>query len=122
MRNIKILSLVLALAVTTPALAQKAGPNGGALYEKGEHGVEVVVGANDLAVYVLHDGKNSPTQGYALKAIAQQGGKSTAIALKDVEGKRFVGALAAPLDKGAIVVITGKDEHGSAVSVRHVVK
>jgi hypothetical protein len=33
--------------------------------------------------------------------------------------KRLVAKLAAPLGKGAIVVLTGKDHHGDAVSARY---
>jgi hypothetical protein len=32
----------------------------------------------------------------------------------------MVGRLAAPLAKGAIVVLTGKDDHGDVISARYV--
>ena len=54
--------------------------------------------------------------------MVQEGGKTTTINLVDEEGKRLVGKLAAPLGKGAIVVLTGKDHHGDQFNARYVIK
>ena len=35
-------------------------------------------------------------------------------------GKKMVGKLPAPVGKGAIVVLTGKDDHGDVISARYV--
>ena len=51
----------------------------------------------------------------------QQGGKTTTIDFGD-DGKKLVAKLPAPLDKGAIVVLTGKDHHGDQLSARYVIK
>ena len=40
---------------------------------------------------------------------ANGAGKTTTINLADQDGKKLVAKLPAPLDKGAIVVVTGKD-------------
>ena len=52
----------------------------------------------------------------------QQGGKTKTINLADQQGKRLVGKLDAPLEKGAIVVLTGKDHHGDQFNARYVIK
>ena len=51
----------------------------------------------------------------------QQAGKNVSVDFVDVGGKKLVAKLVAPLEKGAIVVVTGKDHHGDAVSARYVV-
>jgi hypothetical protein len=42
--------------------------------------------------------------------------------LVDDQGKRLVGKLGTPFEKGAIVVISGKDHHGDNLSARYVIK
>lgn len=105
-----------------PAVAQKAGPNGGLLAGKGSHQTELVVSPTALTVFMLHDGKIDDTNGVSLRAVVQVGGKTTTINLVNQNGKRLVGALAAPLGTGAIVVLTGKDHHGGSISARYVVR
>jgi hypothetical protein len=46
--------------------------------------------------------------------------KSYQINFVDADGKRLVAKLAAPLGKGAIVVLTGKDHHGDQFNARYV--
>ena len=120
--------LILSIAVTAfvaaaqPVLAQKAGPNGGMVAGKAGHETELVVSPTELTVYVLDGGKAHSSKGVAMKAVVQEGGKTATLAFVDVDGKRLVAKLAAPLGKGAIVVLTGKDDHGDAISARFVVK
>ena len=109
------------LGTVTPALAQKTGPNGGLLAGKGSHQTELVVSPTELTVYMLHDGKTDDTDGVTIRAVVQEGGKTTTINFVNQNGKRLVAKLAAPLGKGAIVVLTGKDHHGDALSARYVV-
>jgi hypothetical protein len=52
----------------------------------------------------------------------QQGSKTKTINLVDQQGKRLVGKLEAPLETGAIVVVTGKDSHGDQFNARYVIK
>jgi maltose-binding protein MalE len=109
------------LGTVTPALAQKIGPNGGLLAGKGSHQTELLVSSTELTVYILHDGKTDDTDGVAIRAVVQEGGKTTTIDFANQNGKRLVAKLAAPLGKGAIVVLTGKDHHGDAITARYVV-
>ena len=57
-----------------------------------------------------------------LRAVIQQAGKTTIIDLADQAGKTLVATLPAPLDKGAIVVVSGKDHHGDRFNARYVIK
>jgi len=122
MRKTLIATVLLFLAAAAPALAQKAGPNGGFVYEKEGHEAEIVLSPAEIAIYLSHDGKPNKTEGFSLRVVVQQGGKTTPVTLKDDKGNRFVGSLGAPLEKGAIVVVTGKDHHGHALTARHVVR
>jgi hypothetical protein len=117
------LAFVLAtlLGTMAPTLAQILGPNGGMLAGKGTHQTELVVSSTELTVYMLHDGKTDDTNGATIRAVVQEGGKTTTINFVSQNGKRLVAKLAAPLGKGAIVVLTGKDHHGNAVSARYVI-
>jgi hypothetical protein len=118
-RYIAVAAIAVGLAVT--AVAQSKGPNGGMVAGTGSHKTELVVSPTELAVYLLHDGKAHETKGVTLRAVVQQGGKTSTINFSDQQGKRLVGKLSAPLAKGAIVVVTGKDDHGDPVNARYVI-
>ena len=109
------------LGAATAAPAQTKGPNGGMVAGSGHHKAELVVTPMQLTVYLLEDGQAHGTKGARLRAIVQQAGKSKTISLVDQEGKRLVGKLDAPLAKGAIVVVTGKDDHGDQLNARYVI-
>jgi hypothetical protein len=112
----------LGLLLASPAFAQqKTGPNGGMVAGKDGHETELIVSPAELTVYILEDGKVHSTKGTKVKAVVQQDGKVTPVELKDADGKKLVGKLAAPLAKGAIVVLTGKDDHGHSISSRYVI-
>jgi hypothetical protein len=115
-------AVLLMLLATTTAQAQKAGPHGGLLAGKGGHDIELVVAPAEITIYVVADGEAHSTKGLALRAIVQSAGKSATIELVDSGGEKLVGKLAAPLAKGDIVVVTGKDDHGDAVSARYSIK
>lgn len=108
------------LLAATPAFAQSKGPNGGLLGGTGSHQTELVVTASEMTVYLLEDGTPHDNKGASIRAVVQQGGKSTPINFA-VDGKKLVAKLPAPLDRGAIVVLTGKDEHGDQFNARYVV-
>jgi hypothetical protein len=74
-----------------------------------------------LTVYLIEKGKVGTAKGAVIRAVIQQGGKNTTLGMAVVEGKKLVAKLAAPLGKGAIVVITGKDDHGHTVNARYVI-
>lgn len=116
-----IAALLLILAAAT-AYAQKTGPNGGMLAGKGDHQVELVVGPSELSIYMLADGKAHGVKGSRLRAFVQTGGKSITVPLSAVGEEKLVGKLTEPLAKGAIVVVTGKDDHGDPVSARYTLK
>ena len=85
-------------------------------------GSELVISASDLAVYILHDGKVDEVAGTKLSAVIQDGGKNTTVVFAVAGPTKLVAKLPAALGKGAIVVLSGKDHHGDAISARHVVK
>ena len=116
-----LIALFMTIAATG-AYAQKAGPNGGMLAGKASHEIELVVSPSELTVYMIDGGKTHSVKGAKLRAIVQQDGKSTTVQLTEVGEEKLVGQLAAPLAKGAIVVVTGKDDHGDAVSARYTIK
>ena len=116
------LALVIgSLAAGVPALAQKAGPNGGMLAGKAGHETELVVTATELAVFIIDDGKAHSTKGVKMTGVVQQSGKTGTITFASADDKKLVAKLAEPLAKGAIVVLTGKDDHGDAISARYVI-
>jgi hypothetical protein len=109
------------LVAASPALAQKKGPNGGMLAGKAGHETELVVSPAELTIYMIDDGKPHTTKGVNIRAVVQEGGKSTTITFTNIDNKKLVAKLATPLPKGAIVVVTGKDDHGDAISARYVI-
>jgi hypothetical protein len=117
-----ILALLFAILLIPSAYAQKTGPNGGLLGGKDGHELELVVTAKDLTVFIIDHGKVHSTKGVSLRAVIQQGGKSMTIPLVDVGGTKLTSELKAPLGPGAIVVITGKDDHGDVLSARYTIK
>ena len=105
-----------------PGLAQQAGPNGGLLGGTGSHQTELVVSPSELTVYLIESGKVIDSKGATnFRAVVQQGGQTKTISLGE-QGKRLVGKLDAPLEKGAIVAVTGKDSHGDQFSARYTIK
>jgi maltose-binding protein MalE len=110
-----------AVLAVSPLLAQAKGPNGGMLVGKDGHETELVVSPTELTLYLIEKGKVESAKGAVVRAVIQEGGKNTTINMAVVEGKKLVAKLAAPLGKGAIVVVTGKDDHGHAVNARYVI-
>jgi hypothetical protein len=110
------------LAATGTVLAQATGPNGGLLGGSGVHRTELVVSSTELTVYLLEDGKPHETKGANARAVVQQDGKTTTLGLVDQGGMKLVAKLPSPLDKGAVVVVTGKDGHGDPFNARYAIK
>lgn len=116
-----VIAAALALAITTgAALAQARGPNGGMVGGSGDHQVELVVAPAEISVYLLHDGKVDTVQGATVRAVVQDGGRTTNVALTASGSNRLVGKLEAPLASGARVVISGRDNHSHSISARFV--
>jgi len=121
-RKLAILVAGLALiGMAMPGLAQ-SGPNGGMVGGAGNHKTELIVGQTELTVYLLEDGKLHDAKGTTMRAVIQQSGKTTTVDFADQDGKKLVAKLPAPLDKGAIVVLSGKDHHGDRFNARFVIK
>lgn len=126
MPTIKRLLITLAaiafVVAAQPAFAQSKGPNGGMLVAKDGHETELVVSPTELTLYLIEKGKVQNTKGAVVRAVIQEGGKNITINMTVVDGKKLVAKLEAPLGKGAIVVVTGKDDHGHAVNARYVIE
>ncbi len=122
LRTPLILALAAVLGLAAPAWAQKTGPHGGLLSGKGSHQTELVVTATELTVYIIADGQTHETTGVTLRAVVQEGGKTSNLSFADDKGQRLVAKLPAPLPKGAIVVLSGKDDHGGSLTARHVIE
>ena len=118
------LALIVVLLYAVQASAQeKLGPHGGLLgAASGGHQAELVLGPTEVTVYILEKGKVHETTGAKLRVVIQQSGKTAIVELVDEQGKRLVGKLAAPIMKGAIVVVTGRDRHGDIISGRFVIQ
>jgi hypothetical protein len=120
-RKFVLLVAGLVVLAAAPVLAQ-SGPNGGLIGGSGGHKTELVVGQTELTVYLIENGKAHESTGTSMRAVIQQSGKTTTVAFADQGGKKLVAKLPAPLDKGAIVVLSGKDHHGDRFNARYVLK
>jgi hypothetical protein len=116
------IAILAAAFLAGSALAQGVGPNGGLLGGTGDHQTELVITPTELAVYIIEHGNVRDAKGATFRAVIQQSGKTKTINLASSDGKRLAGKLDAPIEKGAVVVVTGKDHHGDALSTRYVIK
>ena len=75
------------------------GANGGDVVVMEGHPIEFVSKGQEITFYILEDdGKSpTPTKGLSGRAVIQDGGKTTAVALAPAEPNKFVGQLAMPL-------------------------
>jgi hypothetical protein len=115
-------AMLTAVILAGSALAQGVGPNGGLLGGTGDHQTELVITPTEIAVYIIEHGDVREAKGATFRAVIQQSGKMKTINLASRDGKRLVGKLDAPIEKGAVVVVTGKDHHGDALNTRYVIK
>lgn len=114
--------LGLAVAFSSQALAQKVGKHGGqTAVVAGHHDAELVIEPTRLVLYLTNHGKPLSAKDNAVRATVQEGGKKTEIKLT-VEKDHLVGPLTQPLQKGAIILLSGKTEDGHGVSARFTVK
>jgi hypothetical protein len=119
--------LILALAVAAAPLAAAAhemakGPNGGAVVDSAGHHVELVANGTELVLFLTGEAdKPIASAGTRnARAIVQDGGKTATVPLQPAEPNKLVGALAAPLGKGARVVVSATMSDGHAVQARFV--
>jgi hypothetical protein len=119
--------LFLALAIAAAPLAATAhesakGPNGGPVADSAGHHVELVANGTELVLFLTGEA-DKPIASAGTKnarAIVQDGGKTATVSLQPAEPNRLVGALAAPLGKGARVVVSATMADGHAVQARFV--
>ena len=125
MRQI-ILAAALSAAFATVAFAQEGatGPNGGPVVETHDVFVEMTVEGDNLVLHFAgEDGKAIPSDGTTkARAIVQDAGKTTTVALETQAPNRLVGALAGPLGPGARVVVSATLADGHAIQARFVNK
>ncbi len=119
--------LYLALAIAAAPLAVAAhemakGPNGGPVIDSAGHHVEMVARGTELVLFLTAEA-DKPIGSAGTKnarAIVQDGGKTATVQLQAADPNRLVGALAAPLGKGARVVVSATMADGHAVQARFV--
>ena len=120
------IALAAGLAVATVSAASAhelaQGPNGGPVADAAGHHVEFVYGASDVTFYLTEEA-NTPiaSAGAKIKAIVQDAGKTAQVELAPAEPNKLVGKLAAPLAKGAKVVVTGALADGHSIQAKFVV-
>ena len=119
-----ILATVLASAFASAALAQDQakGPNGGPVVETHDVFVEMTVEDKNLVLHFAgSDGKQIPSEGTTkARAIVQDAGKTTTVALETQAPNRLVGALGGPLAPGSRVVVSATLADGHAIQARFV--
>jgi hypothetical protein len=117
-KSFMVAMLSLAVVASTASLAQKIGKHGGqTAVVAGHHDAELVIEPTRLVLYLTNHGKPLSAKDNAIKATVQVGGKKTEIKLT-VGKDHWVGSLAQPLPKGAIILLSGKTEDGHGVSTR----
>jgi hypothetical protein len=121
-RKLSAILGVLVMLAIVPALAQTKGPNGGLLSGTRGHQTELLVSPTELTVFLLEDGKPHESKGTTMRAVIQQAGKTSSVNFVDQLGVKLVAKLPAPLEAGAVVVITGKDHHGEPINARYTIK
>lgn len=114
-------ALIVAAVSGTSAHETTKGPNGGAVVDVAGHHVEFVPSATEMTFYLTGEA-DAPiaSTGAKVKAIAQDAGKTAQIDLAPVEPNKLVGKLAAPLTKGAKVVVTGALSDGHSLQAKFV--
>ena len=118
---------ILALAISALPLVATGhemakGPNGGPVVDSAGHHVEMVARGTELVLFLTAEADAAHPSGGAknARAIVQDGGKTVTVQLQAADPNRLVGTLAAPLSKGARVVVTATLADGHAVQARFV--
>lgn len=96
------------------------GPNGGPLVDVAGRHVEMVAKGTELVLY-LTDAADKPLASAgtkAARAIVQDAGKTTTVALSPVEPNKLVGMLAQPLGAGARIVLSATLADGQTLQAR----
>ena len=97
------------IALIGAAQAQKAGPNGGMVVTADGHPIEFLSNDREIVFFVSdEDGKPMATAGLRARAVVQDAGKTANVTLAPATPNKLVGTLAAPLSKGAKIVMSTK--------------
>ena len=121
----KRLLIILAMSILPAAASaheSEKGPNGGPLVDSAGHHVEMVVNGTELVLFLTGDA-DKPIASSVTKnarAVVQDGGKTATVPLQPAQPNKLIGALAAPLGKGARVVMSATMADGHAVQARFV--
>ncbi len=118
-----VVSSAIFLATVCGASAHETakGPNGGTIVDVVGHHVEFVPSATEITFYLTGEAYAPiDSTGAKVKAIVQDGGKTAQVELAPVEPNKLVGKLAAPLTKGAKVVMTGALSDGHTLQAKFV--
>jgi hypothetical protein len=109
-KRLSVAALCAGIAFAAAAESTKKGDNGGEVVVMEGHPIEFVARGQEIAFYIMEDdGKSpTPTKGFSGRAVVQDGGKTTAVALSPAEPNMFVGQLAMPLGSKARVVFSAK--------------
>jgi hypothetical protein len=122
MKPILLALALAALPLQAFAHDKARGPNGGPVADSAGHHLEFVARGTELVIY-LSDEADAPIASAGsrnARAIVQDGGKTSTVPLTPAEPNRLVGALPAPLGKGARVVVSATLGDGHAVQARFV--
>jgi SpoU rRNA methylase family enzyme len=116
-----VTTVALSLAIGGAALAQKAPKYGGqTAVVAGHHDAELVLKPDAILLYLSNHGKPLVPADDAIKATIQDGANKTELLMK-AEGDHVVAKLAAPVNKGAVILMSGKIG-GHGMSARFVAK
>lgn len=116
------LAFTLALFAAQSASAQtRTGPNGGMVAGASGHEIELVIAPAQITIFMMDHGQPASARNATVRAVIQTGQQTATVQLVAGEGNRMTGQLAAPLAKGARVVISGRMADGDNVSARFVV-
>lgn len=121
-RLILATTLLATLATAASSQAVTRGPNGGPVVETHDVFVEMTVESENIVLHFAgEDGKPITSDGTTkARAIVQDAGKTTTVALETQPPNRLFGELTAPLGPGARVVVSAILADGHAIQARFV--
>jgi hypothetical protein len=113
--------LAALIGLSSPAAAQtKKGPNGGMVVNSQGHPIEFVLKGQELTFYLIDDdGTPLSTKGLRGRAVVQDGGKTTTIALQPGAPNMLAGKAEGPIGAKARVVFSA-NVPGHALTARYV--
>ena len=119
LKSIAALAIVGFVSIASAHEVSK-GPNGGPVVDVAGHHVEMVAKGTEFVLY-LTDASDKPLASAgtkAARAIVQDAGKTSTVALSAIEPNKLVGTLAQPLGAGARIVISATLADGHALQAR----